>query len=106
MKSPFPGMDPYLEQFWSEVHAAMIVYLRDQLQPQLPPGLVARIEVYASVEEVDDEAPRSVAVPDVHVVEKSSRGARRSAKGTVFAEPLVIPLKLKRTLRSVRIIDI
>ena len=31
-KSPFPGMDPYLEQFWRDVHHALITYSRDQLQ--------------------------------------------------------------------------
>jgi hypothetical protein len=28
MKSPFPGMDPYLEQSWRDVHAALIIYLQ------------------------------------------------------------------------------
>jgi hypothetical protein len=26
MRSPFPGMDPYLEQFWLDVHASSIIY--------------------------------------------------------------------------------
>ena len=26
MASPFPGMDPYLEQFWRNVHASLIIY--------------------------------------------------------------------------------
>ena len=26
MASPFPGMDPYLEQFWRDVHARLIIY--------------------------------------------------------------------------------
>ena len=39
MKSPFPGMDPYLEQSWRDVHAALIIYSRDQLQSQLPEDL-------------------------------------------------------------------
>ena len=34
MASPFPGMDPYLEQFWGDVHHALITYARDQLQPE------------------------------------------------------------------------
>ena len=36
MKSPFPGMDPYLEEFWPDVHASLIIYARDQLEEQLP----------------------------------------------------------------------
>ena len=26
MRSPFPGMDPYLEQFWGDVHHRLITY--------------------------------------------------------------------------------
>jgi len=29
MASPFPGMDPYLEQFWRDVHARLIIYAAD-----------------------------------------------------------------------------
>lgn len=35
MASPFPGMDPYLEQHWGDVHPSFITYARDQLQPHL-----------------------------------------------------------------------
>ena len=40
MPSPFPGMDPYLEspRYWLGLHQALIVYLRDALQPELHPG--------------------------------------------------------------------
>jgi hypothetical protein len=44
MKSPFPGMDPYLEQFWPDVHAGPIIYARDQIEEQLPGNLIARVE--------------------------------------------------------------
>src|SRR4051794_38884233 len=42
MPSPFPGMDPYLEARWSDVHAALCPAIRAALQPLLPPGLRAR----------------------------------------------------------------
>ena len=42
MKSPFPGMDPHLEAHWRDVHARLILYACDQLEPQLPPALIAR----------------------------------------------------------------
>jgi hypothetical protein len=35
MKSPFPGMDPYLEQHWLDVHHRLATYARDQLQRKL-----------------------------------------------------------------------
>jgi hypothetical protein len=34
MKSPFPGMDPYLEQRWSDVHLKLIALL--ELRRPLP----------------------------------------------------------------------
>jgi hypothetical protein len=44
MKSPFPGMDPYLEARWSDVHATLIAFSGESLQPALPSGLRARCE--------------------------------------------------------------
>lgn len=35
MKSPFPGMDPYLEAHWRDVHTRLIVYASDQLRSQM-----------------------------------------------------------------------
>jgi hypothetical protein len=32
MKSPFPGMDPYLEEHWRDVHHSFLTYARDELQ--------------------------------------------------------------------------
>ncbi len=44
MDSPFPGMDPYLEARWSDVHVRMIAYIGEALQPRLPADLRARSE--------------------------------------------------------------
>ncbi len=44
MKSPFPGMDPYLEPYWSDVHVTLIAAIKRNLQPMMPDGLVARAE--------------------------------------------------------------
>ncbi len=43
MKSPFPGLDPYLEASWSDVHQRLITYAPDQLASQLPSELRARV---------------------------------------------------------------
>jgi len=92
MKSPFPGMDPYLEQHWSDVHHRLITYACDQLQPRLPPDLRARVEERVFVEAPEGEV-RSI-YPDVHVVE---RGRAQPPGGAAVsdpavAEPLVIHL--------------
>jgi hypothetical protein len=45
MPSPFPGMDPYLENpaTWSDLHQRLITYIADALQPELRPNYLARI---------------------------------------------------------------
>ncbi|MGA2497483.1 MAG: DUF4058 family protein [Tepidisphaeraceae bacterium] len=43
MKSPFPGMDPYLEKRRSDVHVGLIASIGESLQPKLPAALRARI---------------------------------------------------------------
>lgn len=35
-ENPFPGMNPWLEYPFGDVHAAVTVYASDQLEPQLP----------------------------------------------------------------------
>jgi hypothetical protein len=51
MKSPFPGLDPYLEPFWSNVHTRMMTYIADALQSQLPQGLWTRVEEVVTIDE-------------------------------------------------------
>lgn len=88
--SPFPGMDPWLEDSWSGVHTSLVTYARDQLQPQLGPGLVARLEERVYVESDFDEPQQYV--PDVHVYDQGRRTPRRSARGgTALLEPQLIP---------------
>ncbi|MBI5350560.1 MAG: DUF4058 family protein, partial [Chloroflexi bacterium] len=45
MPSPFPGMDPYLENptMWPDLHHRLITYIADTLQPALRPNYNARI---------------------------------------------------------------
>jgi hypothetical protein len=72
----FPGMDPYLENsgVWPGMHSRLIVYLADQLQPQLRPRYVAAIE-----ERVFVEGPERQFVPDLAVRRnRPSRSGRGS----------------------------
>ena len=70
MKSPFPGMDPYLEQFWGDVHTTLMVYARNQINESLPDDLQARVEESLSVE--TDEGFHRTVYPDIRVVEEPS----------------------------------
>jgi hypothetical protein len=53
MKSPFPGMDPYLETRWGDVSASLAVYASDALNRELPLGIVSRIGVRVIAEEYE-----------------------------------------------------
>lgn len=44
MKSPFAGMDPYLETRWRDVQSALVLYCREALVDGLPNDLVSRVE--------------------------------------------------------------
>jgi len=44
MASPFPGMDPYLESHWRDIHARLVIYACDALQGVLPSALRARVD--------------------------------------------------------------
>lgn len=44
MKNPFPGMNPWLEEHWPDVHACMLVYACDDLNETLPADLRARMD--------------------------------------------------------------
>jgi hypothetical protein len=54
MKSPFPGMDPYLEEHWGDVHTSMTTYARDQLAGQVPADLRVRVEEYTAADDAWD----------------------------------------------------
>lgn len=90
MRSPFPGMDPYLEARWRDVHARMIIHAAERLQERLPNDLRARVEERVFVEQALG-AEWSV-YPDVRVVERPGQRAapRLPSRELAVAEPLVI----------------
>jgi len=69
-KNPFPGMNPYFEREWPDVHTQLIAEIRNALGPILPPGLVARSEESIAVDEIGGDL-KGIR-PDVTVVERES----------------------------------
>lgn len=94
MPSPFPGMDPYLEAHWRDVHARLIIYACDALQGVLPGSLRARVE-----ETVLVETPMGLGdhplYPDVRVVEYTSKRGMETQReaGVAVAEPLLVDVE-------------
>ncbi|MBI3268638.1 MAG: DUF4058 family protein [Planctomycetes bacterium] len=86
MPSPFPGMDPYLEDpgGWLDFHNRLITYLSDDLNGSIGEGYVARMTERVVVEAVR-EAPRGI-YPDVALVTRRPGGG---VAGAAAADPWV-----------------
>jgi hypothetical protein len=91
MKSPFPGMDPYIEAFqlWGDFHDSLIGEIQRALAAAVPQRYVVRLGQRSYIVLVGSEGKESHAfIPDVRVVsppsEKTGGGA---AGGAALAEP-------------------
>jgi hypothetical protein len=106
MPSPFPGMDPYLEAHWRDVHSRLVIYACDALQGRLPDPLRARVEERVLLE-TPEGIPNYGVYPDVRVVEYPPNRRRKSALATIaVAEPVIVPVDLETvTEQYLQIID-
>src|SRR3954464_2129043 len=91
-RNPFPGMNPFLQTYWRDVHLKLIASMGTALSEELPPDLVARAEEEVAVAETG-KGYRT----DVAVVEEWQRGLppvwkaeEASALYRTLAEPIVI----------------
>lgn len=70
MPSPFPGMDPYLEDpaLWPDVHHRLISIIGEVLTAKLRPHYFARLEQRLYVSDETDPGRSSVIIPDVRIM--------------------------------------
>lgn len=99
-------MDPYLEEFWEDVHTSMMVYLRNALQSQLPDGLRARVEERVTVDMEEDEGKALQFLPDAVISESNpwATGTSKDSAPVNVAEPIIITADPK-TERHLEIVD-
>lgn len=55
-KNPFPGMNPWLQRKWSDVHTKLIAFISEALTAELPQDLAAYAEERVSLESDDGKA--------------------------------------------------
>src|SRR5690349_18325078 len=81
MPSPFPGMDPFLEDpgYFHPIHQRLIAYVSEQLQPLLPEPYYAELEDRVWIE----AAKPDQRVPDLNVVRADLPTPRERTKGGV-----------------------
>lgn len=103
MPSPFPGMDPYIEnQLWEDFHLTLIASLREALIPQVRPHYVVRVEERVYIERVPAEETAYIR-PDVTLLESAeSAGAFTSPAATATAiAPVMMVLPQPERVREV-----
>ena len=85
MPSPFPGMDPFLEnQEWEDFHTTFNTVLREQLAPRLRPDYLVRVERRVYLEHPGTE-PETMRVADVAIVAQDAGLA--TGLGTETSKP-------------------
>jgi hypothetical protein len=97
MKSPFPGMDPFLEDpgFWPDFHSTFIHSWREHIAERLPDHYHASIGERIYLLEEWPEQPK-LAGPDVAVTHGRAPRPHRHKRGSGAAtlEPMTIPVTI------------
>jgi hypothetical protein len=94
MRSPFPGMNPYLEApaLWSEVHSWLIVELARMLNQRITPKYRAAVEKRVYEESI------LVGIPDVSVVrQRSNLPALPQSTTMTLSQPVLVALPESET---------
>jgi hypothetical protein len=106
MPSPFPGMNPFLEEpeLWPAVHVELIMALRDAILPHLVPRYFVTIELREYEVSLSDLAPSLKGIGDVSITrerrpEPPSNGASRADAAGRYAHgesPTVLVVDVPR----------
>ena len=84
MPSPFPGMDPYLEnpEFWSEVHHRLITAIAINLAPPLRPKYQVAIEKRTYLAALEDNV--MVGIPDATIYSRQKENLQPPAQTSSY----------------------
>src|SRR5437870_3688456 len=102
MPSPFPGMNPYLEQndTWQDFHNSFLIHARDSLASEVGPNYLVKVEVRLVVHEIPEDERRFAGVADVGVTAAPSQRPEGTAAAVIDA-PMVLKLPQFETERHV-----
>jgi hypothetical protein len=107
MPSPFPGMDPYLEDpwIWPDFHLTYAVAIRTELNRRLPSGYVALVDRYVWVQDPETEELKRLGKPDVFLTGEG--GSKGSPASTAVVTPveIILPSLTDKGIPFVRLID-
>lgn len=109
MPSPFPGMDPYLENpvYWGGIHAKLINAINTALNRDLPEGYFADIEehIWLQIEEPEDR--ELIGKPDLFVTRTNGKSHNGMSGGIAVLEPTVhavLPQGRRKTQKYIKVV--
>jgi Protein of unknown function (DUF4058) len=105
MASPFPGMDPYLEDpaCWRDFHQTFIGCWREAVADQLPESYHARLDESINLVQMSPEVIKLI-YPDIALTRKKRAPRSKSAKGgTLLLEPVTLVNEFLEEVRQTRI---
>ncbi len=102
MASPFPGMDPYLEDpaFWPDFHATFVPVWRELIANRLPDNYEVRLDEQLKLIELPTGARRSIR-PDIGVFQHDRPATQSSDSSTATIEPAILTLPAVVEVRDI-----
>ncbi len=107
MPSPFPGMNPYLEQsdVWHDFHERFMPMVAELIGAQVDPAYIVKIDEHVYIHEPNVDHPRLVGRPDMSVTRTPESAVRRGV-GTLEAPARVrLPAIDTERLSFVEVLD-
>ena len=94
MPSPFPGMNPYLEQadVWHDFHERAIPLMAELLGPQVLPRYIAKIDEHVYIHDTGDGSRQFLGRADVGVMPLRPVGTATDSTAAVLDAPVRVRL--------------
>src|SRR4051812_22580915 len=104
MPSPFPGMNPYLEQadIWHDFHETFLVTLRTELTQHLGDRYIARVEDHILIQAEENGKPTPSGIADL-AVKESTGTTLLEGNGVAIAAPMQVQLVLGEAEREIHL---
>ena len=107
MQSPFPGMDPYLEDpsLWPDVHHELLSVARELLNRQLRPQYHVRVEERVYISDENDPGRKAI-IPDLKIIETGFSGCPTTSfleTSAAVAEPLILTTLIEDEIHEARL---
>src|SRR5437870_5456440 len=86
MPSPFPGMNPYLEQsdVWHDFHEAILPLIREDLVRQVRPEFIVQLDQHIYIHELPEER-RFIGRSDIYVAQAKPESEPQSSTAILEA---------------------